>query len=135
VKNMLVRASIWVIAVAVAILLIYSIGAVVWPSKESELANKPEWSVLQVVESAHRSRKTAEVPPLKDYEGTHFDVVGIPARDGSNLWLLTNSRNIPQVKIMGGASFRISDAEYRLITLSLEVNGDVDVVLRNAIEQ
>jgi len=121
------------IAVVIAALAVY--GTSVWKDRSGELVNKPEWSVLQSVELAHRAERITQVTPLPRYQGTDWDVVGLPTEDGRTLWMLTNAWGLPQVKTMGAtAHFKLSEMDYQLIRSKLDLNDDVNIVLKNAIE-
>ena len=128
------RLGAWVFALALTNLATFYV-TFIWHGREGELVNKQEWSVLQSVEVSHRGEKIPQIVAIHHYEGTDWDVVGLPTDDGGTLWMLTNAWGLPHVKTMGAkARFEISESDYQLIRSKLELNDDIDFVLRNAIE-
>jgi hypothetical protein len=64
-----------------------------WYFKSGELGEKQPYSVLQGLEYARRQQADAVAVFLKDYEGTGYDVVGLPLSGGEypRAWIILNA--------------------------------------------
>lgn len=107
---------------------------------DPEIANKPEWSVLQVMDIQDKSKMISHGDILVAKKvGKHgdYDVVGIKKMSLENpIWILTNAKFSPKIKIIPQdfKNIRISRSEYESIISNLSVNEEAEVFLRNAVQ-
>lgn len=107
---------------------------------DPEIANKPEWSILQVMDNQDKSRMISHggiliAKNIGKHDG--YDVVGIKEIALENpIWILTNAKFSPKIKILPQdfKKIRISRSEYEAILSKLNVNEETKFFLRNAIE-
>lgn len=132
---MIIRALAWIASLLVAVVLTWFVVAAMQPSEMSELFNKREWSVVEAAAARHRSIPVHDVILINDFDNTIFDIVGIPTKDDSGVWIMTNARGVPRIKLMNYSKFHISSATYEEIKTLLDINDDVNVLLKNAIAE
>jgi hypothetical protein len=98
-----------------------------------ELANKPEWSTLQSVQSKYVGESSDD--PIFLTVGS-YDLIGIKSLDRpSRTWLLAKPLVSPLVKTMPQENkVRISQSDFDKIKSTVKLNEETEIFLRNSIE-
>lgn len=94
---------------ALAFLMIMSSGC------SSELASKPEWSILQSVEQEYRDQ-TFKTPGVLRKQG--YKLLGVQGREGRHVWILLNPKSSPFYKQMPQGPYDIDSELVKMIRSS-----------------
>lgn len=106
--------------------------------QDNELANKPEWSSLQIAEAKYRDDKTEGVMFIfADNKDQKFDLIGIKnSASGSRSWLIANPQRSPLVKILPlDVKIRISKEQLEKIITSVKLNQETQIFLKNSVQE
>jgi hypothetical protein len=100
-------------------------------TNDPELANKPEWSVLQAVEIQYRDKSS---PDLVIERIGKYEMIGVKSLNGpSKVWILADPQFSPKVKIMPpNSKIRISSGDFEKIKNSTKLNEETELFLKNS---
>ena len=104
---------------------------------DPELANKPEWSVLQAVEATYRNDVSLQrITIVINFGSSSLDVIGIRSAKGEPMvWVLASPQVAPLVKQMPqNIKIQLTDTEFARIKSSVELNEETEAFLSNSIE-
>ena len=121
-------------ALSALLLLVFLIHGIM---NDPELANKPEWSVLQGVEATYRNDVSLQrITVVKNFGLSSLDVIGIRSTKGEpTVWVLASPRIAPLVKQMPqNIKIRLTDVEFATIKSSVELNEETEAFLSDAVE-
>jgi hypothetical protein len=98
-----------------------------------ELASKPEWSIVQSVESQNRDKPGDKVEVVKIDE---YSLVGIPVNDArKKIWIMLNPRNPPYYKQIPQGSYALSREAFNRVLASGGVSSTVANCLESHVEE
>lgn len=105
-------------------------------SRDTELANKREWSILQAVSSdKSEAQQDRPIIILKNAYNSGYDVIGIHVAAGKRVWLLMNAMHAPRIKMMPEETgLRLTPAQFHEIESSVRMDQDMATYLKNAVE-
>lgn len=105
---------------------------------DGELAQKNEWSVLQVVEYENRDKENAGGPRLiANAAGSTFVVLGLPLvnQNKGYAWLLLNPSSKPTIKLLpSDAQFSLSKKDFELLKAKTQLEHDLSNFLEQRIK-
>ena len=97
-----------------------------------ELASKPEWSIVQSVESQDRDEPSHKVEIVKIDE---YSLLGIPVNDArKKIWIMLNPRNPPYYKQIPQGSYALSREDLKRVLASGGVSSTVANCLESHVE-
>lgn len=113
----------------------------IWPSgmysndDSGELAQKREWSLLQVLEYEYRYKVNDSIVVIRQAEGTEYDALGLPLADRKigYAWILANPSSNPRVKLMPtDAQVKLSQNDLKRIRNDVKIDRAVLSFLEQA---
>jgi hypothetical protein len=97
-----------------------------------ELASKPEWATIQIVEQQHRDKASQG---MEFVSTAKYSLVGIPVNDRrKKVWIMLNPRYSPYYKQLPVGNFKISKEDLERVRASGSVSSTVANCLESHIE-
>jgi len=98
-------------------------------ANDDELANKPEYSILQSYEYKYRDMPN-DKPYLVEMNAlnTGLTVIAFPAQDKSHGYvvMLTNSSRSPDIKVLPDVDFVVTNESYKAVKEQIALSKEVD---------
>jgi hypothetical protein len=97
-----------------------------------ELASKPEWAAIQIIELQHRDRPSTGIEFVKVGK---YSIVGLPVPDArKEIWIMLNPHNPPYYKQLPDGSYTLSKDDLKKILASGVVTSTVENCLGSHVE-
>jgi hypothetical protein len=97
-----------------------------------ELASKPEWSAIQIIELQHRDKPSGGIEFVKVGE---YSIVGLPVPDArKEIWIMLNPKHPPYYKQLPDGGYTLSKEDLKKILASGVVSSTVQNCLESHVE-
>ncbi len=97
-----------------------------------ELASKPEWAAIQIIELQHRDNASDQMEFVTVGE---YSIVGLPVHEArKRIWIMLNPRNPPYYKQLPTGSYTLSTEELKTILASGVVTSTVAKCLESHVQ-